>query len=221
MCGPLALALPVGKLPKAKAIFAKILYNLGRISTYSLLGLVFGLIGENILFFNFQQKFSIILGIILLIIIVFQQDYFQNLIAQKRLNEALFITFISFLKSKISKFIHPKSLTGFYILGVLNGLLPCAMIYVALTGAVITASLGKGMIYMTFFGLGTAPAMFAVSHFSVFIKKAKYIRRITPIYSIIVSIFLIIRGLNLGIPYVSPQISENPQKKPITICHGK
>lgn len=225
MCGPLALALPVGRLSRFNALFAKILYNLGRISTYSMLGLIFGFIGENIFLFNLQQKLSIVLGVILLIIIFFQNDWLKELplvrgfVSKPKGIGGLLHSFVSFLKSKIAKFINPKSLLGFYTLGLLNGLLPCAMIYVALTGATVSASLTEGMIYMAFFGLGTAPAMFAISQFSGIIKKAKYIRKITPIYSIIISIFLIIRGLNLGIPYLSPQISES--KAAITVCHGK
>ncbi len=222
MCGPLALALPVGRLSRFNAFFAKILYNLGRISTYSMLGLIFGFIGENIFLFNLQQKLSIILGVVLLIIIFFQNDWLITIIPsplRRGIKGEVNFRFISFLKSKIAKFINPKSLLGFYTLGLLNGLLPCAMIYVALTGATVSASLTEGMIYMAFFGLGTAPAMFAISQFSSIIKKAKYIRKITPIYSIVVSIFLIIRGLNLGIPYLSPQVSES--KAAITVCHGK
>ncbi len=214
MCGPLALALPIGKIPKKQAFFAKILYNLGRISTYSILGLVFGLLGKGIALFHIQQMLSIVLGIILLLIFVLK-------IYKISLPQFQFIH--SFIKSTIAKNISPKSLIGFYIFGIVNGLLPCAMIYLALAGSVISSTAIDGMIYMLAFGLGTSPAMFFLLQISRKLKNnhSTILRKLSTTFSLTFAILLIIRGLNLGIPYISPLVAENAEKQAITVCHGR
>jgi uncharacterized protein len=212
MCGPLALALPTGRFSKRKAIFAKLLYNFGRISTYSFLGLIFGFIGEKIALFQFQQTFSIILGITFLIFI------FKHKLLT--FNQLGFIN--QFLRTKFKQFFNSNQLQNFYFIGIINGFLPCAMIYLALTGAVVSASPIEGMIYMAIFGLGTSPAMFLLVHFAGILKNKNSIilRKTTSIYSLLFAVLLIVRGLNLGIPYLSPQVIEN-QTSTITVCHGK
>ncbi len=145
MCGPLALALPVGNLSKQKGLFAKIGYNLGRISTYAFLGLIFGFIGKQVFLFDIQQKLSIFLGIFIL-----------GFTFRKRLTNSIQFDFIhQFLRNRFKNIFASKSLQNFYFLGIINGFLPCSMIYLALSGVVVSASPIEGMIYMALFGLGT------------------------------------------------------------------
>jgi sulfite exporter TauE/SafE len=80
------------------------------------------------------------------------------------------------------------------------------MVYLAIAGAVSTTHLFEGIAFMAAFGLGTFPAMMALSVFGIVasISVRNRIRQLTPLVIGIMGILLILRGLNLGIPYISP-----------------
>jgi uncharacterized protein len=212
MCGPIALALPVGGKTQGQRFLSRLLYSLGRITTYSFIGLMMGFVGNRLFFSGLQQEISITIGISLLLILTLSH---KTLIAKplRLFNEEI--------KTLFSYFLHQKSLASMFILGLINGLLPCGFLYLAATGSVITGSPFGGMIYMALFGLGTTPAMFAVGILGKFmnLRIRKIFTQITPIYTFLIAVFLIIRGLNVGIPYVSPHFIESPQNQPIPVCH--
>ena len=70
MCGPIALALPVGGKTQGQIFFSRIFYNLGRITTYSFIGLMMGLVGKKLFFSGIQQELSISIGITILLILI-------------------------------------------------------------------------------------------------------------------------------------------------------
>lgn len=212
MCGPIAMALPVGRLSKGEAILAKILYNLGRIISYSTLGLVFGYFGKALFVAGFQQNISIIIGVFL----------FASLF-YKKLNSLSFFSKASKFISTIIKKMLFSHLPNYLFLGVLNGLLPCGMVYMALAGALATSSLMGGVVFMALFGLGTTPMMFLVSMLPSFItlKFRKNINKYLPAYTLFLSLFFMIRGMGLGIPYMSPVFEKTVQGNTITICHSE
>ena len=212
MCGPIALALPVGGKTQGEIFLSRIFYNLGRITTYGFIGLMMGLVGEKLFFSGIQQELSISIGIVILLIMS---------LSHKTLIFKPLHLFNTQIKSIFSFVLQQKTLPSMFILGLANGLLPCGFLYLAATGSMISGSPLGGMMYMALFGLGTAPAMFAVGIVGKFmnLKLRKIFNQVVPIYTICLAVFLIIRGLNLGIPYVSPHFIKPNVSQPVPICH--
>lgn len=204
MCGPIALALPLGN----KSILAKItnglIYNGGRIITYSLLGLFFGFFGERLAVASTQQFISIAIGS-LFILSVFIPKRLINTINPT----SFFGKYISSIKSGLGKFIQNQSLIGKLAVGLLNGLLPCGLVYAAIGGSIATGSLIDGMWFMFWFGLGTLPMMLTVYFLSssISLTLRNNIKKLVPVFLILLGSLFILRGLNLGIPYLSPKIN--------------
>jgi sulfite exporter TauE/SafE len=94
------------------------------------------------------------------------------------------------------------------VIGLLNGLLPCGLVYLALASAVAAGSAVNGAAFMAFFGLGTLPAMFAIAVFGNFMRQGirLKLRRAVPAFMTVMALLLILRGLSLGIPYLSPDM---------------
>jgi sulfite exporter TauE/SafE len=204
MCGPIAFALPTHLLPPAQKAAGILLYNTGRIATYTLLGLIFGLMGRRVYLGGFQQWFSIMLGVLVLFILL------QSLLHKKLLHLRFFDRFNSKIQQWISIFIQRKQLYGMFLLGAANGLLPCGMVYVAITGALAAGSTTGGMLFMTGFGSGTLPAMFLLSYFGFVIGLdiRNKIKKAVPYFVACMGILLILRGMNLNIPFVSPLFQD-------------
>jgi uncharacterized protein len=222
MCGPIALALPIHQLSKTKKALSVVLYNSGRIITYSGMGLFFGLIGQSFNFFGFQQKLSVVLGAAILFSLLFatvlrKRKFFQN----NPLNKMF-----SVLRGKLSTLFHEKR-SSFFLIGLLNGFLPCGLVYMGIAGAVATGSAFKGAIFMAFFGAGTFPFMVLISYTShlISLRSRKFIQKSVPVVVGIMAILLILRGANFGIAYLSPKIIETSASKTCTkqlnCCHKK
>ena len=178
----------------------RLAYNLGRAITYCLLGLVFGLLGKTLWMAGLQRWVSIALGVLLLL----------GLLTSRRLALTQPITrFVQHLKSGMSTLLHRRSVTALAALGLLNGLLPCGLVYIAGAGATATGGIVSGMAYMAAFGAGTVPMMLAISLSGRLVplnwrlKLAKAI----PVSVLLLATLLILRGLSLGIPYLSPDLS--------------
>jgi sulfite exporter TauE/SafE len=198
MCGPLALALPSPHSRRSKQIIAAFMYNIGRVVTYSLLGLVFGLIGKSFSLIGFQQLFSIVTGGIMLLLTVFYFVFKQSYQPQ------WFLDFTWKIQSLIAVTLKKES--GSFWVGMANGLLPCGMVYAAIAGALVSSSVTYSILFMASFGLATIPAMFMLMIFGsgISLKMRVSLRKLTPVVMIVVAVLLILRGMNLGIPYVSP-----------------
>ena len=86
---------------------------------------------------------------------------------------------------------------------LLNGLLPCAMVYAALFGALATQQVFSGSLYMMLFGIGTVPLMSAVSYLSKWITMPvrNQIQKIIPVAMVCVGLLFIARGFSLGTHY--------------------
>lgn len=209
MCGPIALSLPVHYLtPKQKAL-GIFLYNMGRITVYALLGLLFGFAGRQVYLGGFQKGFSIVLGCLLLLILL------QSMLKKKLLFEKLLNKPKRKLQQFIMRYMQKQKLYALFILGAANGLLPCGMVYLAVTGAMAAGSVTGGVVFMAAFGTGTLPVMFALSFFGsiISLKARNMMKKAVPYVMFTMGILLILRGLNLNIPYISPFIpgaSQNP-----------
>ena len=200
MCGPLALALPAAGNTTPAYVLGRVAYNAGRIITYCLLGFVFGLVGYTFLMAGLQRWVSIALGVALLL----------GLFASRRLALARPVTFaVNLLKSRMSVLLRRRSLTGLAALGLLNGLLPCGLVYVACAGAAATGSTLAGALYMTAFGVGTVPMMLTISLSGKLVPPSLRLMLVKtiPVCVFLLGSLLILRGMSLGIPYLSPDLS--------------
>ena len=194
----------------------RILYNLGRVVTYSFLGAVLGLLGGRIALAGAQQVVSIALGVVIIIAVLLPQKY-KNFFAQHPVIQKL----AQPLKENIGVLFSKGTFSAMFLIGILNGFLPCGLVYVALAGAIASGDAISGAAVMILFGLGTVPAMFAASVFGKFVNigiRTK-IRKAVPVLAIILGVIFILRGMNLGIPYLSPKLSTHTEVSSETECH--
>ena len=196
MCGPLLLAVPT-RASNNYQWLEIIIYHAARIFTYALLGILVGFAGWRLQVANLQQFFSLTIGVILLIY-VFAGRFFADASWLLAFNKMIF-SFFGFAAKQ-------KGQWGTLLLGVANGLLPCGMVYIALTGAMATAKISDAATFMLLFGLGTLPLLFVFNFYGVRLQAAvkQRIKLIAPLVIVIMGLLLILRGLNLGIPYISP-----------------
>lgn len=214
MCGPLALALPITQKKGINKIAGALLYNIGRAITYAAMGLVLGLLGVGAKIYGIQQWVSIAAGILMVLSVVLASVVNFKAFAQK-------ISFKNsgFIQKGISKRLKNPNPFTLFVIGLLNGLLPCGLVYIAISGALVSPSLLNSVIFMFLFGLGTLPMMFAIVYFSNLIKGKilNKIQKLIPVFIVILGLLFIVRGLNLGIPYLSPKF--NAQKQEMKCCH--
>lgn len=204
MCGPIAFALPVQQLSRWRSMLAMFSYHMGRIMTYAALGAIFGILGRQVYLAGFQRWFSIILGIGLLVMM------WQNTGSKGKIQFGLFNRLQLKVQHWIGLLLKDQRPLSFLLLGMANGLLPCGMVYLAIAGAVSAAHVLDSIAFMAAFGLGTFPAMMALSVFGIVasIGVRNRIRQLTPLVIGIMGLLLILRGLNLGIPYISPVLES-------------
>ncbi|WBX75881.1 sulfite exporter TauE/SafE family protein [Tenacibaculum ovolyticum] len=205
MCGPIAFMLPVDRTNKLKQLFQVSSYHLGRLFTYSLIGLLFGFLGKGFYFFGFQQQLSIIVGISMILVILLPKT-FQKYNFSKPINRL-----VMKVKSSLGKELKKKRNDTFFTIGFLNGFLPCGLVYMAIFGALATTNSLSGSLYMFIFGLGTVPLMTTVVYLGNFTNgiTRKRIQQVIPYVVVLIGILFILRGLGLGIPYVSPLPVKN------------
>lgn len=215
MCGPIALMLPVERNNPTKKITQIVTYHLGRLAAYGTIGLIFGLIGKGFFLAGMQQKLSIFIGISIIVVILIPERTF----AQYNFSKPVF-KLISKVKTKLGSQFKNRSYKSLFTIGLLNGFLPCGMVYVALFGAIAMQSAGFGVLYMILFGLGTVPMMSSVVYLNSFLTVSirNKIQKAIPYVGVLIGVLFILRGLGLGIPYVSPTnmslfVQENPN------CH--
>lgn len=201
MCGPIAVALPLGKRSMGYKVLGSLVYNLGRILTYGILGALFGLLGQGIEMAGLQQWASILIGAAMILSVIA-----PALFKGKLKYEQIFIGFAGKLIGKFRQLFMISSLPSLFFIGLLNGLLPCGLVYVAIAGAINTNATLNGVIYMIIFGLGTIPVMATIPLLGNLIGKniRKRFRNALSVFIVVLGIIFILRGLSLGIPFVSP-----------------
>jgi len=206
MCGPIAMSLPVVSNTASGKFLYTLLYNLGRIVTYACLGAVLGLLGASFALAGLQQALSIVVGVFILLFILFPSHRWALFTSGKM--QQLFEK----LRSKLGVLFFQKKYQSVFFIGLLNGLLPCGLVYMAIAGAISTASLTNSVLFMAAFGLGTLPVMWSVAFFGSFIslQTRRVIKKAYPYLMVLMACLLIVRGLGLGIPYISPQMFTEP-----------
>jgi sulfite exporter TauE/SafE len=200
MCGPLALALPINHSDNLSRFTGGALYNAGRIVSYSVLGFIFGSIGKLLVASHWQSRLSLVLGIVILIYLLIPKRYFH--FTKPTVFNKPFIA----LRIQLGKLFQSRNLSSLFFIGILNGLLPCGLVYLALTSSVISESSINGALFMSFFGLGTFPAMMATILLGNYLNQQVRLRisKALPVFLFLMAVLLVLRGLELGIPFVSP-----------------
>jgi len=214
MCGPIAIALPLKTNTWPARIASSLVYNIGRTLTYGILGFIFGLIGKGISLGGLQQWVSIILGIIMILSVIFPVLF-------RKINiEKTTYKMVSRLKGIFGKMFSIRSYSSLFTIGILNGFLPCGLVYIALAGAIVGGEIQNGVFYMMIFGLGTIPVMLALSILGnvISVRIRKKIRLIIPVFIVIIGILFILRGMNLGIKYISPKFDKEEPTQ-LECCH--
>ncbi|WP_142783612.1 sulfite exporter TauE/SafE family protein [Changchengzhania lutea] len=201
MCGPIAFMLPVDRTNTLKKISQITVYHIGRLLAYSIIGLIFGLIGKSLYLFGFQQQLSIAIGVLMILVILIPKKIFNKYNFSKPIFKA-----ISKIKSALGSALKKKTADTFLTIGFLNGFLPCGLVYVALFAAIAGGNAMNGSLYMAVFGLGTVPLMTTAIYFSHFLKGTarQKIQKAIPVFVVFIGALFILRGLGLGIPYISP-----------------
>lgn len=199
MCGPIMLGMPFKKQDFLSSAVQLLLYQLGRVGVYTILGLLVGLLGNSIRLFSDQKTLSILIGSVLILFTALQfNKNYKNRFSTFQLKT------INPLSKIMGKVFHLK-LWGLFA-GMLNGIIPCGMVYLALATALNTGNLQSGATFMFLFGLGTTPLMLMISLGGIFLKK--YIRfntnRLMPWLTFFMGALLILRSADLGIPFFSP-----------------
>jgi sulfite exporter TauE/SafE len=203
MCAPIMLSIKWRGVTSLKILRNKAIYQVGRITTYILIGLLFYYLGRSFALANFQKALSISIGIILLVWVA------VSFLKVNNLNNALLKIF-GWLRKVLSPIVNIKGPIGSYSSGMLNGLLPCGLVYVAAFASVVQPTAGENMQYMAAFGVGTLPLLIAVIGGAQFAgaKVRKAASQVTPIFIVLLGIYFVMRGLELDIPYLSPVILE-------------
>lgn len=215
MCGPLVMALPISQMNPIQKVLATILYHIGKITTYGLLGVVVGVFGKQIPFYNVQQHLSIVIGSLMLVYVL--RVFYLH---PKRKLGFLKIDWLQKpIIAALGKLFKQNNLGSFLLIGFLNGLLPCGMIYLALGSAWANQSALQSGLFMVLFGLGTLPALLMVAFGGQLMGFAfrQKIQKALPYMLFSMGVLLILRGMNLGIPYISPMIENGAS---VAACHN-
>lgn len=201
MCGPIAMMLPVDRSNEGKKMLQILLYHLGRLTAYGSLGLLFGLLGRGFYLAGMQQQLSIIVGLFMILIVVIPEKIFMKYNFSKPVYRI-----ISKVKSSLGNQFKKKSNTALFTIGLLNGFLPCGLVYAALFGALAMQTSSLGIVYMLLYGLGTIPMLSAAVYVSGFLSAnfRNRIQKIIPVVAVVIGTLFILRGLGLSIDYVSP-----------------
>ena len=194
MCGPIALALPVQDMRMPGVLAARLLYNAGRIFTYAVMGLLAGLIGHTLSFSGLQSALSMGSGVLILVVALFSYAHTQPGMLQQKLTRVT-----GFMKKRFRVLFGRRSLLSMFLVGTLNGLLPCGFVYLALAAAIAAGTVQGSAAYMLLFGLGTLPMLLAISLAGHLFgnRFAGFFRRATPFVAAAVALLLISRGLSV------------------------
>ena len=201
MCGPIAMVLPVDHKNSSKKAFQILIYHMGRLTSYGVLGLAFGLLGRGFYMAGIQQQLSIAVGIGMIVLAVVPEKILANYNFSKPVYRL-----ITRIKSSLGAQFKRKTPDAFFTIGLFNGLLPCGLVYAALFGAIAMQNVTLSIAYMILYGLGTIPMMSAVVYVSSLLSMPfrSQLQRVVPIVTVVIGLLFVLRGMGLDIAYISP-----------------
>jgi hypothetical protein len=180
------------------------------------MGAVIGLAGKSVAMLGTQQALSILSGIVILLMVILPSRWFARV-----LPIGLSSGITRFVTGKLSGMLGSRSQLSLFVIGLLNGLLPCGFVYLALAASATAGSAQGASLYMFFFGLGTIPLMLATSLFGKLLplRVRTVLTRALPVFAIILGSLLILRGMGLGIKYISPDLTPTMTTSAPPCCH--
>jgi sulfite exporter TauE/SafE len=207
MCSPLIMAVTNWRSP---VFVNRVVYNIARISSYCIQGALISVFGSLFHFSEFQTLFSIIFGIVLIVVGFAGVTSFKLPLISYAMQR-----FSSFIKTMFSKFLATKTLLSIVVLGFLNGLLPCGLTYLALTYCIILPGAEGGFLFMLFFGMGTLPVMLGITSIAQFlVRKFSFnFQKFAVVALIAIGSLLVARG--------TWQHSRMPASSSIIVCLPK
>lgn len=211
MCGPLAMALPYRTTRPLPRFFKSLLYTLGRTSTYVGIGWLLASVGEGFSMVGMQRSLSLAVGLVLIAIVLFPY-------LNRRLELAVSETaFGRWVQKQIARLYRSQYLGTFYLVGLLNGLLPCGLVYMAAFAALGSGSIQTGVLMMLGFGLGTLPLMTTLAILPVREWLARFQGfKLTHVLMFTAGAIMILRATTLDLPDVPVMGAFNPAQ--LTIC---
>lgn len=203
MCGPIVLIVPKSGSAGAATVIDAGIYHAGRLSTYLAMGLIAGLIGGGFAVFTGQQTVSLVIGILILLFVLLPKGAMGKWNPSVKLGQ-----YVIRLHSKASELHRKHGLATSFLIGAVNGLLPCGLVYAVVAGAIALSSVKASMLFMLGFGSGTVPMMLGVHLASnlITIKWRNRVLKLMPVAYGILGILFVLRGLDLGIPFLSPEL---------------
>lgn len=217
MCGPIAFLLPLDRKNRSKRLLQQISYHVGRLFTYGFIGFVIGLLGKSLNLFGIQQQLSIIIGVGMIVMILIPIKIFNRYNFSKPLYKV-----VGKIKNTMGAELKKKDPSTFFTMGFLNGLLPCGLVYMAVFGSLASGSASYGALYMVIFGLGTIPLMTTAIYLGNFLKEKikQRILKVIPVFVVLIGLLFILRGMGLGIKYISPSKMVTVEKvSTMHSCH--
>ncbi len=214
MCGPIIWIMPFQVFSGFKRVLAIAMYHIGRISVYALMAIVLHSFKE---LFNprVQQYVSVFSGVLLLIagIITFIPGH----------KIKFKLPWSEQVKTMLGKVIGNPGLGAITSAGILNGLLPCGLVYMALSATMVMPTAREAAMLMYVFGIGTVPMLVGITLLKSRIKliKSGNINKFAPLIVFSFGLLFVLRGLNLGIPYVSPKVEMTSKEVKSSCCHKK
>lgn len=201
MCGPIAMMLPVDHKNPSKKALQILIYHLGRLTSYGILGLAFGLLGRGFYMAGIQQQLSIAVGVGMIVIAIVP----EKVLAQYNFSKPVY-RLITKIKSSLGTQFKRKTPDAFFSIGLFNGLLPCGLVYAALFGAIAMQNVGLSITYMILYGLGTIPMMSVVVYVSSLLSMPfrNKLQKAVPIVTVLIGVLFVLRGMGLDIAYISP-----------------
>ncbi|TAF66132.1 MAG: sulfite exporter TauE/SafE family protein [Cytophagales bacterium] len=217
MCGALVLALPkTASVSWWYMLGTRLVYHSGRVAMYASLGILIGFIGQGITIPISQQWLSIGVGIMMLFFLI--SPFSVHLFQHKFLYPLYWLH--QQVKKQAAYWLQKRSYVAFLAMGLLNGILPCGLVYLALAAALAQGDALMGAVYMAVFGLGTIPAMLSLSLLGkMFQWRIQFAWQ--PVLTLLLAVVFILRGLDLGIPYLSPKINLEKQGQKVECCSKK
>jgi sulfite exporter TauE/SafE len=199
MCGPIAMYLAN---KSGGSNFNMFLYHVGRLSTYALLGALAGFGGILISLTGLPEIVSILAGVLLILGVLLGFATKHHLFSGHQTS-----LFYSKVKNLLPLERFQNSPIYFLLFGFLNGFLPCGLLYTAIVASLAAGTVSGSALYMILFGIGTSPALSVVFHFNTIFSSSFRTKalRWMPVFTLVLGILFVVRGLNLGIPYLSPK----------------
>lgn len=218
MCGGIVLAYSSVKIspdsPIFSAIYSHLLYSLGRVSSYALLGAFFGALGAVVAITPLARAWLFILIGISMALLGIALAFFPKILANFELSANFSPHFAQIFRTLLSS----QTRASFYFLGILNGFLPCGLVYFFALSAASSASVFYGALSMGVFGLATIPALFSLALITGIAQKSALrgvFMKISALLIFLFGIYTLLKGCYL---LNDPSGANTPKFFGCTLC---